>query len=63
MRKSVSTLCSKSIGSDGYGYYAHHGHIASSGIVLAHIGDSRIYHLRKGEILYQTEDHSFNSLK
>ena len=34
-------------------------YIASSGIVLAHIGDSRIYHLRKGEILYQTEDHSF----
>ena len=33
-------------------------YIASSGIVLAHIGDSRIYHLRKGEILYQTEDHS-----
>ena len=37
--------------------------IGSNGITLAHIGDSRIYHFRKGEILYQTEDHSLvNSL-
>ena len=37
--------------------------VGSKGITLAHIGDSRIYHFRKGEILYQTEDHSLvNSL-
>lgn len=32
--------------------------IESSGITLAHVGDSRIYQIRKGQILYQTEDHS-----
>lgn len=26
---------------------------------LAHIGDSRIYHIRDGEILFQTRDHSY----
>lgn len=37
--------------------------IGTSGITLAHIGDSRIYHFRKGKILYRTEDHSLvNSL-
>ena len=37
--------------------------VGSTGITLAHIGDSRIYHFRKGEILFQTEDHSLvNSL-
>ena len=29
-----------------------------SAVLIAHIGDSRIYHLRKGKILYRTEDHS-----
>jgi|GEM_PF-969299 len=29
------------------------------GVSIAHIGDSRIYHIRDGVILYQTEDHSF----
>ncbi len=28
------------------------------GAVLAHVGDSRIYHVRNGEIRYCTEDHS-----
>lgn len=32
--------------------------IGTTGLTLAHVGDSRIYHFRKGEILYQTEDHS-----
>ncbi len=37
--------------------------VGVTGITLAHVGDSRIYHFRKGEILYQTEDHSLvNSL-
>ncbi len=35
----------------------------NSGITLAHIGDSRIYQFRKGEIVYRTKDHSIvNSL-
>jgi protein phosphatase len=35
----------------------------ANGVTLAHIGDSRIYQFRNGEILYQTEDHSLvNSL-
>ncbi|MDR2118129.1 MAG: protein phosphatase 2C domain-containing protein [Tannerellaceae bacterium] len=38
-------------------------YIGTNGITLAHIGDSRIYQIRNGEILYQTEDHSLvNSL-
>lgn len=27
--------------------------------VIGHIGDSRVYHIRNGEILFQTIDHSF----
>lgn len=34
-------------------------HLHRQGASLAHIGDSRIYHLRGGEILYRTKDHSF----
>jgi protein phosphatase len=38
-------------------------YVGNNGITLAHIGDSRIYQFRNGEILYQTEDHSLvNSL-
>lgn len=38
-------------------------YFGTSGVTLAHIGDSRIYQFRKGKILYQTEDHSLvNSL-
>lgn len=33
-------------------------YIMPSAVLIAHIGDSRIYHLRKGKILYRTEDHS-----
>jgi protein phosphatase len=33
-------------------------YIGASGITLAHIGDSRIYQFRDGQIIYQTEDHS-----
>lgn len=37
--------------------------VGAAGITLAHVGDSRIYHFRQGNILYQTEDHSLvNSL-
>lgn len=32
--------------------------IGSEGITLAHVGDSRIYLFRDGEIIYRTEDHS-----
>lgn len=34
-------------------------HLHRQGASLAHIGDSRIYHLRDGEILYRTRDHSY----
>jgi len=38
-------------------------YFSSSGALLAHIGDSRIYHIRAGNILFQTDDHSLvNSL-
>lgn len=38
-------------------------YIGTNGITLAHVGDSRIYHFRGRDILYQTEDHSLvNSL-
>jgi serine/threonine protein phosphatase PrpC len=30
----------------------------SRGITIAHVGDSRVYHVRNGELLHQTEDHS-----
>lgn len=28
------------------------------GVTIAHIGDSRVYHIRDGQILHQTDDHS-----
>lgn len=35
----------------------------TKGVVIAHVGDSRIYQFREGVIVYQTEDHSLvNSL-
>ncbi|MDH6311837.1 serine/threonine protein phosphatase PrpC [Parabacteroides sp. PFB2-10] len=38
-------------------------YIGSKGVTIAHVGDSRIYHFRDGQIMYQTEDHSLvNSL-
>jgi protein phosphatase len=33
-------------------------YIGTSGITIAHIGDSRIYQLREGKIIRATEDHS-----
>jgi protein phosphatase len=33
-------------------------YLGANGVTLAHIGDSRIYQFRKGEIIYRTEDHS-----
>lgn len=32
--------------------------LGSKGATIAHIGDSRVYQFRKGQILFQTEDHS-----
>ena len=34
-------------------------YISESGITVAHIGDSRIYQFREGQIIFNTEDHSF----
>jgi protein phosphatase len=33
-------------------------YVGANGVTLAHIGDSRIYQFRGGEILHQSEDHS-----
>lgn len=33
-------------------------YVMPSAVMVAHIGDSRVYHFRKGKILYRTEDHS-----
>lgn len=30
----------------------------SRGVTIAHVGDSRVYHIRNGQVLHQTEDHS-----
>ena len=32
-------------------------HINAHGATVAHVGDSRVYHIREGEILYKTKDH------
>ena len=34
-------------------------HFHRNGATVAHIGDSRIYHIRAGKILYKSEDHSY----
>ena len=34
-------------------------YIGESGITVAHIGDSRIYQFREGQIIFETEDHSW----
>lgn len=31
----------------------------ANGVVIAHIGDSRVYHVRNTEILFKTKDHTF----
>ena len=33
-------------------------YVGNSGIMVAHIGDSRIYQFRNGQIIFQTDDHS-----
>ena len=33
-------------------------YIGESGITIAHVGDSRVYQFRAGQIVYETEDHS-----
>lgn len=33
-------------------------HLHNSGATIAHIGDSRVYQFRKGEIVFKTKDHS-----
>lgn len=30
-------------------------------ILVAHCGDSRVYHFRKGKVLFRTEDHSWST--
>lgn len=34
-------------------------YIGESGITVAHIGDSRVYQFREGQIVFKTEDHSW----
>ncbi|WP_428667906.1 PP2C family protein-serine/threonine phosphatase [Runella sp.] len=34
-------------------------HLNEDGVLAAHIGDSRIYHIRNGRLLWRTQDHSF----
>ena len=34
-------------------------HLHENGATIAHIGDSRVYHIRKGKILWKTRDHSY----
>ena len=34
-------------------------HFHENGVTVAHVGDSRIYQIRNGQILYRSEDHSF----
>ncbi|MCS6968077.1 MAG: protein phosphatase 2C domain-containing protein [Cytophagales bacterium] len=33
-------------------------HLHTQGATVAHIGDSRVYHIRNGKILYKTRDHT-----
>ncbi len=34
-------------------------YLDEGGATIAHVGDSRVYHLRKGQILHQTQDHRY----
>lgn len=34
-------------------------HLDERGATVAHVGDSRVYHLRGGQVLFQTEDHKY----
>jgi serine/threonine protein phosphatase PrpC len=34
-------------------------HFHDNGVSVAHVGDSRIYQIRNGQIIYKSEDHSF----
>jgi PPM family protein phosphatase len=34
-------------------------HLHQNGVTVAHVGDSRIYQIRNGQIIYRSEDHSF----
>lgn len=33
-------------------------YLHEAGVTVAHIGDSRVYHLRNGKVIWRTEDHS-----
>lgn len=34
-------------------------HLDEVGVALAHLGDSRIYHIRNGKVIFQTKDHKW----
>jgi len=58
-KSEIEGYLEKNPGSEGMATTVTLLHLHESGATVAHIGDSRVYHIRNGKILWKTRDHSY----
>ena len=58
-KAEIEAYLKKNPGSEGMATTVTFLHLHENGATVAHIGDSRVYHIRHGKILWKTRDHSY----